>query len=188
MSSRSSFVVISLSLHLVEGFGERGLEPERLLDLFGRDIGIFAVLEEARAMVIAHELDEALWVCIPVLRESFEILEDRDQARRAKEGYCVLGVLVEVGVEDTDVLEIGVALDLEEIPAQVVQLERRERIRLFRDGLLDVLRVRVAVLLLARNDLCDDRKAVAGRALRKDWSVAALLDLVLFVSAFRDRL
>src|SRR5687767_12045805 len=103
MSSRSSCVLILLSLHLVEGIGECGLKPERLLDLIGRDIGILAVFEEARLVVIAHELDEGRRVCVPVLGEPIEILKHRSYAGCAKKGYCVLGVLVEVGVEDANV-------------------------------------------------------------------------------------
>ncbi len=44
----------------------------------------------------------------------------------AEEGDRVLGVLVEVGVEDPLVHEPGVVV--EEHPAQVVELERREQV------------------------------------------------------------
>src|SRR5262245_36868941 len=46
------------SLHLVEHVLEGRLEPERLLDLVGAYIRILAVFQEARALVLPHELDE----------------------------------------------------------------------------------------------------------------------------------
>src|SRR5688572_8831673 len=188
MSSRSSFVVISLSLHLVEGIGESGFESEGFLDLLGGGKGILTVLQKTRAMVIAHELDEGGSIGLPVRWESLEILENRVQPRRPKERYRIFSVLVEVGIEDTHVLEIGVALDLEEVPAQVVQLENRESIRLCRNGVLDVGRVLVELTLPTRNDLRYDRKTVAGRAPRKDRAVTSLLDFVRGVSPFWYRL
>src|ERR1700754_4607397 len=66
----------STSLHLIEHGRERRLQPERLLDLVGCDIRVLAVLEEARDLVIADELDEALRVLSPILRETLEIGEN----------------------------------------------------------------------------------------------------------------
>src|SRR5207253_5899544 len=63
----------------------------------------------------------------------------------------------------------------------------RKAIRLSRDRLLDISRILVEVWFATRNDLRDDREAVAGRGLREDRTIAAMLDLVLEVSAFRDR-
>ena len=74
-------------------------------------------------------------VLMPVLRE------ERDR---------VLGVLVEIGVEDALIHEVGVPADVEEHPAQVVQLEYREGIGQPRDGILDVLAVLADGLLRAR--------------------------------------
>ena len=138
-------------------------------------------------MVIAHKLDEGRCVRLPIFGETFKILEDRVQARRGEDGHCVFGVLVEISVEDAHILEVIVTFDLEEIPAQIVQLEHRKAIRLSRDRLLDISRILVEVRFATRNDLRDDREAVAGRGLREDRTIAALLDLVLEVSAFRDR-
>ena len=64
------------SLHLVEHVREGGLELQRLLDLVGTHIGIFPVFEEARALVLADELDEFLRLGLPILREPFEVFED----------------------------------------------------------------------------------------------------------------
>ena len=59
MSSNSSMSLASVdSLHLVEHVGEGRLELERLLDLVGADVRILAVFQEARALVLANELDE----------------------------------------------------------------------------------------------------------------------------------
>ena len=71
MSSNSS--VAKHLLHLVEHVGEGRLQPQRLLDLIGRDVGVLAVLQEARALVLANELDERLGVVLPVLGEAFEV-------------------------------------------------------------------------------------------------------------------
>ena len=53
--------------------------------------------------------------------------------------HRILGVLVEVGVEDALIHEVGVAFDVEEHPAQVVQLEHGEDVGLPGHRLLDVL-------------------------------------------------
>ena len=66
-------------------------------------------------------------VRLPVRREAFEVLEDGVDAGLAEQHDRVLGVLVEVGIEDPLVHEARVVI--EEHPAQVVQLERREDIR-----------------------------------------------------------
>ena len=61
----SSDVAVLGSLHLVEHVREGGLELQRLLNLVGTHIGIFAVFEEARAVVVADELDESLRPGLP---------------------------------------------------------------------------------------------------------------------------
>src|SRR6516225_7673647 len=94
------------SLHLVEHVRKRRLEPQRLLDLVGAHERIFAVLKKAWALVFADELDERVRVLLPVLREPFEVGEDRCDTGLAKQPHRVLGVLVEVGVEDALILEM----------------------------------------------------------------------------------
>jgi hypothetical protein len=47
-----------MSLHLVEHVREGALQLQCLLDFTGRDVRIFAVLQETRALVVAEELDE----------------------------------------------------------------------------------------------------------------------------------
>src|SRR5206468_10564901 len=106
---------------------------------------------------------------------------------QGENGHYVVGVHVEISSENAPVLEVIVTFDLEEIPAQIVQLELRKAILPSRDLLFDISRILVEVRFATRNDLRDEREAVAGRGLREDRTIAALLDLVLEVSAFRDR-
>src|SRR3954462_4410683 len=125
------------SLHLIEHIRERRLELEGLLDLIGAYIGILTVFEETRAMVITHKLDEGLCVRLPILGETFQILEDRVQTSCGEDGHGIFGVFIEISIKDAHVLEVRVTFDLEEIPAQIVQLEHREQIRLTRYPFLD---------------------------------------------------
>jgi hypothetical protein len=110
------------------------LELEGLLDLVGAHVGILAVLQEAGALVFTDELDERRRVRLPVLREALQVLEDRVDAVLREERHGVLGVLVEVGVEDALIHEVGVLADVEEHPAEVVQLENSKAIRKARDS------------------------------------------------------
>src|SRR3954462_10211761 len=100
MSSSSRGGSMLSLLHLVEHRGERLLERERLLDLAGRNVRIFPVLEEARTLVFAHELDEGGRVRLPVHREAFKLFKDGVDAGRLEETDGIFGVLVEVGVEN----------------------------------------------------------------------------------------
>ena len=114
------------SLHLVEHARERGLELERLLDLVGTHVWIFAVFKETRALVLTDELDECLRLGLPIFGEPFEVFEDGIKAGGPEESHSILGVFVEVSVEDALIHEIGIALDRKEDPTQVVQLEHGE--------------------------------------------------------------
>ena len=77
-------------------------------------------------MVVADELDESLWLSLPIFREAYEIFEDGKYAGSREESYCILGILIEIGVEDALILEVGLTVDLENLPAQIVQLEHGE--------------------------------------------------------------
>ncbi len=98
-------------LHLVEHVGEASLDSQRLLDLVGADERILAVLEEAWALMVADEFDEGRRVRLPVLREAFEIFKDGVHSDVVEQADCVFGVLVEVGVKDALVHEVGFAFD-----------------------------------------------------------------------------
>ena len=126
--------------------------------------------------MLADELDERRRVRLPVLGKPFELLEDRIDARSLEQLNGVLGVLVEIGVEDALVHEVRVRADVEEHPAQVMELQRRERVRARGDGVLDALPVGADVGLGARLDLRDDREAVAGGRSRVGRAVPALLE------------
>src|SRR4051812_27880687 len=81
-------------LHLLEHLGERTLDLERLLDLVAGDIGVLAVLEEARALMVTDVLHETGSVGFPVRREALEIVEGGVDASPLEEQDCILGVLV----------------------------------------------------------------------------------------------
>src|SRR6478609_4938447 len=125
MSSSSSIAAACPLLHLVEHVREGRLQPQRLLDLVSGHVRVLAVLQEARNLVITYEFDERLRVLLPILGKPLELGEDGRDASRTEQLDGVLGVLVEVGVEDAHVLEVQTRSDVEEIPPQVVQLERR---------------------------------------------------------------
>src|SRR3954471_3939784 len=102
MSSTSNmFVGALMSLHLIEHSREGLLQSQRLLDLLGCDVGILAVFEETRTLVVADEFDERRRVRSPVLRKAFEILEYCIDAVLREETDGVLRVFIEIRVEDT---------------------------------------------------------------------------------------
>src|SRR5437588_3299692 len=146
-SSSSTALPPDRSLHLVEHAGESRLQPQGLLDLVGTHVGVLAVLQEAGALVLAHELDERSGVRLPVFREPFEVLKDRPEAGPREDADGVFGVLVEVGVEDALVHEVGVLADVEEYPAQVVELQHGEEVRRLGRSLLELPGIRVAALV-----------------------------------------
>ena len=88
----------------------------------------------------------------------------------------ILGVFVEIGVEDALIHEVGLPLMSKEDPAQVMQLEHGEAVRLIGHGFLDVLGVLVEDRLPSGDDLRDDREAVASRSFGKDRAVPTLLN------------
>src|SRR5206468_10651622 len=139
---------------------------------------VFAVFQKARALMVAHELDEGRRIRLPVLREPLEILKDSPKASPREDAHRIFSVLVEVGVEDALVHEIGVLADVKEHPAQVVQLKHGEQVRSLGDALLNPFGIIVEVLLCARLDLGKDAKAVARRSLRENWTVSSLFHLV----------
>src|SRR5204863_1907473 len=161
--------------HVIEHRRERLFEGERLLDFPGRNVRILPVLEEAGALMVADELDEGRRVCLPIHRESFELLEDRVDARCREQLDRVLGVLVEIRIENALIHEVLVGADVEQYPPEVMQLEWGERMRTGLDGLLDPRPVGTDFILGARLDLGDDREAMTRR---RSWirrAVASLL-------------
>src|SRR4029078_12272948 len=176
-----------MSLHLVEHVREGGLELECLLDLVGTHIGIFPIFEEARDLMLADKLDEFLRLGFPIFGEAFEVFEDSINAGGREESHSILGVLVEVCVEDPLIHEVGLPVDGKEDPSQVVQLEHGETLRLRRYGLLDVFGILIEHLLPTGDDFCENRKAVAGWTLGKDRAVSALFRLILGESSFGNR-
>src|SRR6201995_2786471 len=165
------------SLHLVEHVGERRFEPQGLFDLVGGDVGVLPILQKTRALVLTNEPHEGIWILFPVLWESLEVGEHRSDPGRAEQRHRILGVLVEIGVEDALVLKMQPRTDVEQYPPQVVQPQRREHVGTPGNRFLDLLAVRADGLFAPLFDLRDDRKAIAGRSSRIDWTVPAALEL-----------
>src|SRR5947208_359745 len=175
------------SLHLVEHIRECRLEHERFLDFVCAHIGVFAVFQKARTLMLADELYECRSIGLPVRREAFEVFEDGLEPGRREQSHGILGVLVKVRIEDALIHEIGVPFDREEHPAQVVQLEHSETIGLGRDGLLDVPSILVEALFPSGDDFRKNREAIARWSFGKNRSVSPLLYLILEESPFWDR-
>src|SRR3954471_21631412 len=127
ISSNSS---ISSSLHLVKHVGECGLQRQRLLDLVGADKRILAVFQETRALVLANEFDESRRIRLPVFGKTLKVFKNGADAELCEQRHCILGVLIEVGVEDTLIHEVGFTLDRKQNPPQVVELEHGQTVRL----------------------------------------------------------
>src|SRR5436309_1429990 len=103
MSSNSSMARPEpkrLLLHLVEHPSERRLHAQCLLDLVGCCIGIFAVFQKAWALMLTNEFDERRRIRFPVHGKTFQILEHRVDAGLREKGYCVFGILIEIGIEN----------------------------------------------------------------------------------------
>src|SRR5262249_49650434 len=93
-----------------------------------------------------------------------------------EEGYCVLGVLVEIGVEDPLIHEPRVVV--EEHPAQVMELERREHIGVSLQRFRQSVPVTADCVCPPRLDLRDDCEPVTRRRLGKDRAVFPLFEVV----------
>src|SRR4029077_10064324 len=163
MSSNSSIgqrgtvsqCAIPPSLHLVEHVREGSLKLQCLLDLVGTHIRILTVFQEAWALMLANELDECGSIRFPVRRKALKVFEDRIDAISPEEGHGILGVLVKVSVKDTLIHKVGFPVDWEEHPAQIVELEHGEAVRLIRHRLFDVPSVLVEHLFTAGDDLSE---------------------------------
>ncbi len=138
-------------------------------------------------MMVADELDECRGVRFPIFRKALQIFENGVETRCPKDANRILGILVEVGVEDSYILEVRFPFDVEKVPSEIMQLKHGEDVRLTCHGLLDVLGVLIERRLPSGNDLCDDGKAVASWSLGKDRPVSALLNFILDEAPFGDR-
>src|ERR1700727_1350026 len=140
--------------------------------------------------MLTNKLDEGVRILFPVLRESLEIGEHRSDPGLAEQRHRILGVLVEVGVEDALVLKMQPRTDIEQYPPQVVQPQRCEHVGTPGNRFLDLLSVGADDLFAPLFDLRDDRKAIAGRSSRVDGTVPASfeLEVPLFGNGGRSRL
>src|SRR6476660_7338370 len=187
MSSNSSIATAGQSLHLVEHVREGRLELQGLLDLVRTHERIFAIFKEARAMMVTDELDECRGVRFPIVRKALQIFENGVETRCRKDANRILGIFVEVGIENAHVLEVRFPLDVEKVPSKVMQLEHGEDISLTSHGLLDVLGVLIEDRLPSRDDLRNDGETVASRSLGKDRAVSALLNFIVGEVPLGDR-
>src|SRR5215813_3788043 len=163
-------------LQLIEHLGQGALDLQGFLDLVGGDIWILPVFDKARTLVVPDELDERFRVRFPVRRKPFEVLENRVDAGLREESYRVLGVFVEIGVEDSLIHEPRVVV--EEYPAQVVELERREHVGVSLQRFRQSVPVTADCICPPRLDPRDDREPVTRGRLGKDRAVFPLFELV----------
>src|SRR4030095_13858788 len=112
----------TLLLHLIEHVGQRRLYVESFLDLICADVRVFGVFQKARTLMFPDKLNEAFRVRFPVAWKAFEIFEYSIYSEADEKRDGVFGVLVEVGVEDALVHEIGFAVNWEQNPAKVGKL------------------------------------------------------------------
>src|SRR5437773_7536669 len=186
MSSNSSIPRRSVkSLHLVEHIGDRGIELVRFLDFVGAHVRVYPVFQETRALMFANELDERRYVGFPIFREALEVHEDGSDAGLREEGDGILSVFVEVGVEDSLIHKVGLTFDVEEHPAQVVQLQHGESVGKAGNCFFDLLPILADGVLSAGLDLRDDREAITRGGLGKDGAISSLLEFE--VSLLGDR-
>src|SRR3954447_5703461 len=151
-------------LHQIKHFGKLRFELQCLLNFVCCLVWILTVLQEARALVFANKLDECWNVRLPVLGKTFKVLEHCVHSDLLKQGYCILGVLVEICIEDSLIHEIRVLSNIEENPSQVVKLERCKCIGHIRNRSLDGLAVGADRFFSSRLDLGDYGKSMAGRS------------------------
>ena len=64
------------SLHLVEHIREGRLELQGFLDFVRTHEGIFAIFQEARALMVTNELEERRGIRLPILGKALEIFEN----------------------------------------------------------------------------------------------------------------
>ena len=88
--------------------------------------------------MVAEELDHRREIGPPIVGPPFQVNEDGGDAGLDEKRDGILQIFVEIRIENALVHEVGVALDREEHPAQVVQLEHRECVGLAGNGFFDV--------------------------------------------------
>src|SRR3954465_14434719 len=107
-------------------------------------------------MMVADKFDERRRIGLPILGETIEVFENRIDACRTEKSYRILGVFVEVRVEDTLILKVGFSVDFENLPAQIVQLEHGEAVWLLGHRFLDLSGMLVDSRFAAGDQLRDD--------------------------------
>src|SRR4051812_45826577 len=121
-------------LHLIEHVSQSLLHFQRLLDLISCDVRVFAILHEARAMVVANKLYECWNVGLPIFWKAFKIFKSGRHSGFREKSDGIIGVFIKIGIEYALVHEILITADIEQDPLQVVEFQRceEERIRFHR--------------------------------------------------------
>ena len=81
--------------------------------------------------MLAKELGDSCNVRLPVFRSSAEIHKDCSDARRDEKRDYVLKIFVKIGIKDALIHELQSRSDVEQNPAEIVQLQWRENGRAF---------------------------------------------------------
>src|SRR5207247_11303100 len=97
----------------------------------------------------------------------------------------ILSVFVEVCVEDSLIHKVGLTFNVEEHPAQVVQLQHGESVGKAGNCFFDLLPILADGVLSAGLDPRDDREAITRGGLGKDRAISSLLEFE--VSLLGDR-
>src|SRR3954452_5360157 len=113
-------------LHLVERFRKGPFQLQGFLDFIAAHVRIFPILEKARTLMLVKELGDRGYVCLPVLRKSFEVCKNSRDARLGEEHDRVVNIFVKIGVENALIHEMQPRADIEKDPAKIVELERRK--------------------------------------------------------------
>src|SRR3954451_3138192 len=134
--------------------------------------------------MFTDKLDECWYVRLPVLGKTFKVLENCVHSDLLEQGYCVLGVLVEICIEYPLIHEVSVFSNVKQNPSQIVQLESFKGIRHVPNRCLDGLAVGTDRAFSSRLDFGNDGKAITGWGSWIYRAVASILQLK--VSLFRN--
>src|SRR5262249_25919152 len=112
----------SFLLHQIEHIAERFFKFQCFLDLVGRDIWIFAILEKTMALMFPEKFVNGWRICFPVFRKSLEVFKNSVNPRFLENRYRVLYVLVKICIENALIHEMQSRAEVEHYPPQVVEL------------------------------------------------------------------
>src|SRR5262249_11540856 len=123
----------------------------------------------------------------PIFWKPLEVFKDRGDASFPKKRDGILGIFVEIGIEDALIHEVRLTFDVEEHPTEIVQPKYGESVGKASDRFFDGLPVCADRLLAPGFDLRDDCKSITSGSLGEDRAISPLLHFVLEESLFWDR-